>query len=230
MRRCGAHGSLFGLQRRCPFNLSDKLLGNSGCPCGRTRRWGVERFVYISTVSVVGRPYDLPVTEDHPTRPFLAYQASKLYGEHLVTIAHDEGMRAASLRITAPIGPGTPSGRIVSVFVKNALNGVPLVLTGRGTREQNFVDVRDVAAAVDLCLDRAPTGVLNIGGNRAISNVDLAKTCIQILDSGSEITFAGEDKEEGLVWDISIARARSIIGFSPRYGIESSIRALASEF
>jgi nucleoside-diphosphate-sugar epimerase len=171
----------------------------------------------------------LPVTEDHPTRPLLAYQASKLYGEQLVTIAHNEGMAAASLRITAPIGPGTPSGRIISVFVKNALNGVPLVLAGRGTREQNFVDVRDVATAVGLCLERAPTGVINIGGNRKISNVDLAMACVHVLDSGSEITFAGADKEEGLVWDVSIARARSVIGFSPRYDIESSIRVVASE-
>jgi nucleoside-diphosphate-sugar epimerase len=193
------------------------------------RRWEVQRFVYISTVSVVGRPQETPVTESHPTRPILAYQASKLFGEHLVSVAADEGMTTASLRITAPVGSGTPPGRIISVFVKNALAGMPLVVAGKGTRRQNFVDVRDVAAAVDLCLNGTPTGILNVGGNRAISNVGLARTCVRVLDSGSEITFAGVDKEEGLVWDVSSSRARSVIGFAPKHDIESSIRVVASE-
>ena len=133
------------------------------------------------------------------------------------------------MRITAPVGSGTPSGRILGVFVKNALAGMPLVVAGKGTRKQNFVDVRDVAAAVALCLERAPTGIFNIRGNRTISNVELAEACVRVLDSGSKITLAGEDKEEGLVWDVSSARARSVMGFSPKHDIQSSIRVVASE-
>ena len=161
------------------------------------RMWGAERFVYVSTVSVIGLPHYKPITEDHPTRPIRAYQASKLFGEHLVNIAADGGMNAASLRITAPVGSGTPKNRIMSVFVERAITGQPLVLAGRGARQQNYVDVRDVASAVELCLDRMPTGVMNIAGDGAVTNADLAKTCVRVLDSTSSIGFAGDDKEEG---------------------------------
>ena len=121
---------------------------------------------------MIGLPHYKPITEDHPTRPIRAYQASKLFGEHLVNIAADEGMNAASLRITAPVGSGTPKNRIMSVFVERAMTGQPLILAGRGARQQNYVDVRDVASAVELCLDKMPIGVMNIAGDGAVTNAN----------------------------------------------------------
>ena len=87
-------------------------------------RWRAT-LVYISGVTVIGRPASLPVTEDHSVDPPTAYHASKLYGEHLTTLARRRGMAAASLRLTAPVGPGMPGGRILSVFVERALAGEP---------------------------------------------------------------------------------------------------------
>jgi nucleoside-diphosphate-sugar epimerase len=193
------------------------------------RIWGAQAFVFVSTISVIGLPCYTPITEDHPAKPIRAYQASKLFGEYLTSIAADGGMNAMSLRLTAPVGAGTPKNRIMRVFVEKAARDEPLVLVGRGTRQQNFVDVRDVASAVELCLGSLPTGVMNIAGDRAVSNADLAKTCVRVLESSSTIGFAGDDEEEGLEWHVSIARAQSLIGFHPQHGIESSIRAIAAE-
>ena len=78
-----------------------------------------------------GRPSPLPVTEAHPTNPLTAYHASKLYGEHLVAIAARR-LPAVSLRLTAPVGPGMPAGRILTVFVRRALAGEQLTVAGEG--------------------------------------------------------------------------------------------------
>jgi nucleoside-diphosphate-sugar epimerase len=193
------------------------------------RAWAVRRFVYISSIGVVGNPVVLPITEEHPTSPLYAYHASKLFGEHLVAIAALGGIRATSLRITSPVGPGMSRGRILSTFVERALRGEELVLLGRGTRRQNYVDVRDVAGAVVRCLDRGPVGVLNIGGASSLSNLDLASKCIETLGSRSQIRFDGVDAAEGLVWDVSSSRAAETIGYVPEHGIEESIRSVAAE-
>src|SRR3974390_91964 len=82
------------------------------------KTWSARQIVYLSSVPVIGRPVQHPITEAHPVQPLTAYHASKLYGEHLMNLADCEGCRAVSLRLTSPSGPGTPDNRILSVFVR----------------------------------------------------------------------------------------------------------------
>jgi len=138
--------------------------------------------------------------------------------------------RSVSLRLTSPAGTGTPANRILGVFVRRALANQPLQLLGRGTRAQNYVDVRDVARAAAGCIETEASGVYNIAGADAISNVDLARQCIRQLSSASAVEFLEKaDPEEGTVWDVSIAKARSHLRFEPRYTISQSIEAIADE-
>jgi UDP-glucose 4-epimerase len=194
------------------------------------RIWNVASFVYISSVGVIGTPRQLPVTEEHPTDPPTAYHASKLFGEQLTRLAGQNGLASAVLRLTSPVGPGMPGNRILSVFVKRALANEPLQLAGQGTRRQNYVDVRDVAIAVESCLHGHITGTFNIAGRNSISNRELAETCIHTLESSSKITSTGQrDPEERIVWEVSIAKAAEGFGYDPRYAIEDSIRAVGAE-
>jgi UDP-glucose 4-epimerase len=192
--------------------------------------WKVRRFVYLSSLPVIGIPERIPIDEDHPTRPNTAYHASKLFGEHLVRIAARSGICAVSLRLTSPVGPGAPPNRIFSVFVRRALTNEPLILDGQGSRRQDYVDVRDIAAAVEACLTREPSGILNIASGNAVSNRQLAEICVRALGSRSAVMYSGRpDYEEGVSWDVSIARAGASLDYAPRWHIEDSITALAEE-
>jgi len=185
-------------------------------------------FVYISGVPVIGRPTTLPVTEDHATHPPTAYHAAKLFGEHLTAIAASGGAGVSALRLTSPVGPGLPAHRILSVFVAQALSGGPIELSGQGTRRQDYVDVRDVAIAVEQCAARRATGTFNVASGHAVSNRELAERCISSLGSTSTIRLNGrEDPEDDWIWDVSIDRAREAFDYRPRYSIEDSIRSVA---
>ena len=189
--------------------------------------WGVRSFVFISGVAVIGRPLQIPVTEDHPLDPPTVYLASKLYGERLVAIARENGLPAVTLRLTAPVGPAMPPGRILSSFVERARAGRPLVLHGMGTRRQNYVDVRDVARAAVLCIQKKVMGLYNVGGAEAIANRDLAERCIEVLRSTSALAFSGQpDPDDDVVWDVSCAAARHAFGYVPAYSIEASIQTM----
>lgn len=188
--------------------------------------WRVSRFVFISSIGVIGRPRILPVTEEHPLAPPTPYHASKLFGELAVAAS---GLPAAILRLTAPIGTGMPPTRLLSLFIRHALEGRPLPVDGAGTRRQNYVDVRDVAAAVRLCLDRTATGVFNIAGPAAISNRELAQVCVRALGSTSTVIASGRpDPEDDVSWDIAIDRAREQLGYEPTRALEDSIAAIAA--
>ncbi|MGH2952087.1 MAG: NAD-dependent epimerase/dehydratase family protein [Solirubrobacterales bacterium] len=191
---------------------------------------GAERFAYISGVPVIGRPRRLPVDEEHPVDPPTAYHAAKLYGERLVELARRRGLAAASLRLTSPVGPGMPPGRIMSVFVRSAVEGRPLEVAGSGSRAQDYIDVRDAAAAVEACLARGEAGLYNVAAGRAVSNLELADACVATFASSSEVLVgARPDPEDEVRWEVSIERARARLGFEPRHGLAESIRAVAED-
>jgi nucleoside-diphosphate-sugar epimerase len=192
------------------------------------QEWRVRHFVNISGITVLGRPLEHPITEEHPTAPRTTYHATKLFGEHLLELASNSQLAGVSLRVTAPVGPGMPAGRILSVFVQKAIENQPLLLSGRGTRRQNYVDVRDIADAIVGCLDHRPRGVYNLGGPSTLSNLQLAESCIRALDSNSTTGFTGApDQADDEVWDVSSDAAKTAFQYQPIHDIESSLKAVA---
>jgi UDP-glucose 4-epimerase len=192
-------------------------------------RWEVQRFIYVSSLPVIGRPRTLPVSESHPVDPTTPYHASKLYGEHLVALAAADGIPGVSLRLTSPVGAGMPDARIVSAFVRRALAGKTLEVAGTGTRAQDYIDVRDIGAAAAACLERPVTGVVNVASGVPVNNRNLAHRCVSALHSPSQVRVGvGEDPEEGVRWEVSIERARSQLGWRPEQDLESSIRSVAA--
>src|SRR5262249_22670631 len=102
--------------------------------------WKCRSLLYMSSVPVIGTPRILPIDEHHPTYPTTGYHAAKLFGEHLVSLAHSPSLRTVSFRLTAPVGPQMPSNRILSAFVAQAMRNETIRIVGRGTRAQNYVD------------------------------------------------------------------------------------------
>ena len=194
-------------------------------------QWRVSRFIFFSSVPVIGKPQYLPITEEHPTSPNTVYHTSKLFGEQIIKLAGIKGLSSVILRITAPVGPRMPKNRLLSTFIKNALKCEPLEISGLGTRRQNYIDVRDVARSVDCCLSKNSEGIFNISSECSISNIELAKLCIIQCSSKSKIHFKdAEDPEDGIIWDVCNKKAKSMLGFEPIYNITDTIDSIKMHF
>lgn len=195
------------------------------------RACGGGRMVYISGVPVIGRPVHLPIDEAHPLRPMTTYHATKAAGEHLCSAADD--VTTMTLRLTSPVGPGTPPGRILTHFVAQAVAGEPLTLLGDGGRRQDYVDVRDVAELVEATLDATGTsadGIFNVAAGRSTSNRELAERIVAVTGSGSTITYSGEpDPDEEVDWTVSIDRAREMLEYRPSRSLDESIAAVVED-
>ena len=188
-------------------------------------------FIYISSTHVIGKPKVLPITESHLVNPLDIYYSTKLFAEHLTGLLENDGFNAYILRIPSPIGQKMPKNKILTTFVRNALQNRAIKMFGMGTRKQNYVDVRDIAYAVSLCLEKSASGIFNIAGKSCISNLDLANTCIKLLRSSSKIVFSDQpDPDENLRWEISISKAEKILGYMPKYTIEDSISHMAAQY
>lgn len=191
------------------------------------------RFVYISSLPVVGTPKadeNGRITEKFLPHPETVYHASKLMGEHLVSLLNSQGIQSTSLRIPSPIGVGMSSKTILSVILQRAMCGEVITLRGKGTRRQNYVDVRDIAYAV-LRTIQAPklAECYNIVAQHTVSNIELAQHCIRMAGTQSKIILEGKDPNDGIDWRADGSLAEKELGFVPQYTVEDTIAWMQSE-
>jgi dihydroflavonol-4-reductase len=129
-----------------------------------SRRAGVERMVYTSTVGCIGVPEDglgdetVPVTLAEMSG---AYKRSKFLAERAVLDSAASGFPVVAVNPTAPVGDHdvkpTPTGKIIVDFLRGAMPA--FIDTGL-----NLVDVRDAAEAHLLAAERGRPGERYIVG------------------------------------------------------------------
>lgn len=142
------------------------------------REAGVERVINASSACIYGQAVAPPAEEDtHPHDPNWSYGASKLAAEKYARVfSSDYGFPVFSLRYGIVYGPREWYGRVLTIFLRRALEGKPPVVFGSGEQLRDFVFVDDVVAVHRACLASALTGAhsFNVGTGVATSIADLA--------------------------------------------------------
>lgn len=190
------------------------------------------KLVHLGSAAEYGAvPEGRTVLESCPPQPVSAYGMSKLAGTELVLAARRDGRPATVLRIFNPIGPGTPEtllpGRLVSAVRVSAATGDPARL-GPLDGHRDFVDVRDVAAAVAAAVTATGQlpGVLNVGSGRATALRDLAAMAARMagVPMPAEESI-GSVRSAAVTWQqADITAAVSALGFQPAYPLAASLR------
>jgi len=62
-----------------------------------------KQFIYISGIPIIGKPIEVPITEEHPVSPITAYHTTKYFGELYLTNVLKE-CNLTKLRLPSPIG------------------------------------------------------------------------------------------------------------------------------
>ena len=126
---------------------------------------GVQRFIHISTIAVVGSPKPgTLITEETPCQPVDAYQRSKHEGEWLALAYHaDRGLPAIILRPGAFYGPWGHYA-FNRLFFEDPLKGLPLrVHHGRHVTFPIYVP--DLCGMIESALTNGRPGeIYNVSG------------------------------------------------------------------
>jgi UDP-glucose 4-epimerase len=151
---------------------------------------GVRKLVQASSACVYGQAVQLPESEDsHPTDPNWAYGVSKLANEKYGRIFQERhGLPVVSLRYGITYGPREWYGRVLTIFLKRALQGAPPVVFGQGDQVRDFICVRDVARLHNLSLfsPAADGQVQNAGTGIGTTILELAEQVVRITGIGQE--------------------------------------------
>ncbi|MBV8541696.1 MAG: NAD-dependent epimerase/dehydratase family protein [Pseudonocardiales bacterium] len=205
------------------FSLAETLLDSD-----------IRRLVYVSSASVYGTPRRFPMDEDHPTRPFVPYGASKLSGEvTCLALHHSCGLPVVVGRPFCVYGPGAnPQEEMVEVgrYLRWHLNDQPIQIVGDLDRKtRDFVHVSDLVAGLMVIADRAETGeVFNIGSGQEISMRQLVDTIGAATGREPALRVIPEvaDDTYRLVADISKLEG---LGYRPAMPFSEGVRGLADQ-
>lgn len=120
---------------------------------------GVRRFVFVSSVGVYGaRPHAGLVTESFPHQPQNRYEATKDAGENCVrALCTRFGMEFVVVQPSNVIG-AVPGRSYPLLGLMRMVRQGRFAWFGKADSWVNYVAVEDVAAAIVVAADRAPSG------------------------------------------------------------------------
>jgi len=194
------------------------------------REQRIERFVYASSSSVYGDTPTLPKVEAMTPDPRSPYAVSKLTGEHFCRVfARAYGLPTVCLRYFNVYGPRQdPTSTYAAViprFITHCLQGTAATIFGDGTQSRDFTFVEDCVAANLLACELQISGgeVCNIGSGSRSSIAELYAMLRRITRSVVLPQFEPPrpgDVKHSLA---DITRAKTLLGYSPRYDLESGL-------
>ncbi|MDA2913892.1 NAD-dependent epimerase/dehydratase family protein [Acidobacteriia bacterium AH_259_A11_L15] len=195
---------------------------------------GVTRFVYVSSASVYGRPQRFPIDEEHPTKPFVPYGASKLTGE-LCCLSFWEAHNLPVVigRPFCVYGPReNPQLALVEVarYLRWHLNRRPIQVIGDSDQKtRDFVPVSEIVQGLLLIAEKAEPGeIFNLGSGEEVSMrelIDIISSVTGWKAAVHEIRSITEDTYR-LVADISKVKS---LGYFPRVSLVEAVKQLAEE-
>ena len=145
------------------------------------------KIVFASTRQLYGKPEYLPVDETHPVRPVDVNGINKLAGEWYHLLYNNVyGIQACALRLTNTYGPGMrikdARQTFLGVWLRNAIEGKPILVYGDGSQLRDFNYVDDVVEALLLAAaDSSANGrVYNLGSEEIVNLKQLAQTLVEL--------------------------------------------------
>lgn len=182
------------------------------------------RLVLASTSEVYGDPLEHPQTETYwgnvnPVGPRSVYDEAKRYAEAL-TFAHrrERGTDVGVARIFNTYGPRMRShdGRMVPTFIRQALAGEPITVTGSGGQTRSLCFVDDTVDGLLALARSGYPGPVNLGNPHEVTVQHVAELIrdLAAAESAIELVPAVEDDPQRRCPDISVAREH--LGWEPR--------------
>lgn len=192
------------------------------------------RFIHVSTGEVYGqvRPEDIPLNEDSPLRPVSPYAVSKTAAD-LLAGQYFSSYRLPVIRVR-PFnheGPGRPPAFALSDWARRLARislklDSPTLSVGNLEVHRDFLDVRDVARAYTLLLDKGePGAVFVLGRGEGYSLKALLERLIAISGCKVEVKV---DPSRFRPVDVPLlvadpSRLRAATGWAPTISMEQTL-------
>ena len=194
----------------------------------------IKTLVHVSTDEVYGSLKEGSADEDYSLAPNSPYAASKA-GSDLLARSYfvTHGMDIRITRCSNNYGKYQYPEKAIPVFINAVLQNKKVPIYGDGRNIREWIHVGDHCRALQTVLDNGSPGeIYNIGSGSYLTNLELAKKIIKILNRESDLVeFVNDRKGHDLRYSLKFDKI-SGLGFSPQVnfddGLEDTVAWYAS--
>jgi dTDP-glucose 4,6-dehydratase len=193
------------------------------------RKYATPRFLQVSTDEVYGSiEFPQEADENFPLRPSSPYSASKA-GSDVLALSYyvTYGMNVTVTRASNNYGPYQFPEKLIPLMISNALEDKPLPIYGDGMQVRDWLYVDDHCRAVLAAIERGRAGeVYNIGGSRALPNVEVVRKILAALGKPESLMQTVKDRPgHDRRYALSSQKLTRETGWRPQQPFEEGLQA-----
>jgi len=191
-------------------------------------------FMYTSSSEIYGEAGVIPTPESYygyvnPNGIRSCYDEGKRFSEALVmAYLREYGL---DVRIQRPFNVYGPRiredgqyGRVIPRFIIQALKDEPLTIYGDGRQTRSFLYISDwLIGTWELLTGRYKGEIINIGSDREITIIDLAKKIISLTNSKSSIVFLQKRDDDPSRRAADIGKAKKVLKWEPKVSLDEGL-------
>ena len=189
------------------------------------------KFLLTSTSEVYGDPKQSPQSESYwgnvnPVGPRSMYDESKRFAEAATQAYITEySVNATIIRIFNTYGPNMQldDGRVVTNFIKQALENQDITVYGNGQQTRSFSYIKDTVSGLLKALYYEKSDIFNIGNDNEITISELAEYIIELTNSKSNIINTSLPKDDPMQRRPDLTKSQSILGYKPLVDLEEGL-------
>jgi UDP-glucuronate decarboxylase len=196
------------------------------------------RFLLASTSEVYGDPLVHPQSEEYWGNVNTigirsCYDEGKRVAETLAFDYHRQNnvdIRVA--RIFNTYGPRMleNDGRVVSNFVVQALQGIPLTIYGDGNQTRSFCYVSDLVEGLIRLMNGDYIGPVNLGNPDEYTILQLAQTVQTMINPGVDLIYKPLPQDDPQRRKPDISRAQNFLQWSPSIPLQEGLALTIDDF
>jgi len=192
------------------------------------------RLIFFSTSEVYGDPLEHPQRESYwgnvnPIGPRSIYDEAKRFGEALVAQrVRAKKVNAGIIRIFNTYGPRLDphDGRVVSTFIRQAINGEPLTVNGDGNQTRSFCYITDLIDGIFKMAESHEFGPINLGNPNEMTLNELIEEISKLLSKNLNTTNLPELKDDPVRRKPDISLAKEKLGWEPKVSLTQGLQLL----
>jgi dTDP-glucose 4,6-dehydratase len=190
------------------------------------RKFGLERFIQISTDEVYGSIEKGSFSETDTLMPTNPYSASKAGADRLAySYFTTYKLPVIITRASNNYGPYQFPEKLIPLFVTNAIENKKLPVYGDGKNIRDWLYVEDHCDAIQYIIDNGEIGeIYNIGGGNELTNIEITDLILKDTDKPNSLKKFVQDRlGHDRRYSLNCEKLENI-GWRPKYNFLEALK------
>ena len=189
-------------------------------------KYGINKFLHVSTDEVYGSIEDGSFTEDTIYNPRNPYSASKASSDHFVMAYHHTyGLPTVITNCSNNYGPRQHIEKMIPKTITNILQNKKIPVYGKGEQIRDWLYVQDhCEALMEIFYGGGVGEKYNIGGQCEMRNIDMVKLIIKIMNASEDlIEFVDDRPGHDYRYSTDITKVNNTVAWKPKFNLKESL-------